>query len=211
MNINFAGHDFVLHPLGVLFWPEKSMLIVSDMHLEKGSHFARKGFFLPPYDTHETLARLMRALDIFQPARVLFLGDTFHDAGGYHRLPVEERKLFDHILEYEPIWITGNHDGDYAPAGFSAFRSLTISDVTFNHETVKDVSFEISGHYHPKVDILHKNARISRACFIEDGNRMIMPAFGSYTGGISVTDTMFKNILEKPRVYALGDKIYALK
>ena len=119
MKITFADHEFLLHPSGILFWPEKSMAIVSDLHLEKGSYFAQKGFFLPPYDTHETLERLHKALAVLTPKQILILGDTFHDAKGHGRLPAKERVLFDRLLHYAPFWITGNHDGDFVPEGFT--------------------------------------------------------------------------------------------
>ncbi len=186
------------------------MVIVSDLHLEKGSHFARRGFFLPPYDSLETLERLHRVMADLKPQQILILGDTFHDADGYNRLPVREMALFARLLDYNPLWITGNHDGAFVPEGFAAHNSLTLEGITFNHEAAEDVPFEISGHYHPKVDIVHKQARISRPCFIEDGNKMIIPAFGAYTGGLPVTHKAFKHILHEPRIYALGNKIYPL-
>jgi hypothetical protein len=210
MKISFAYHEFLLHPAGILFWPEKSMAIVSDLHLEKGSHFAQKGFFLPPYDTQETLERLHKTIADLKPRKILILGDTFHDAKGHARLPSQERALFDKLLGYNPIWITGNHDGDFVPQGFTAHQTFTLEGITFNHEATLDAAFEISGHFHPKVDIVHKRAFISRPCFIEDGNKMILPAFGAYTGGLPITHGSFTRILKNPRIYALGNKVYAL-
>lgn len=211
MKIDFGGHEFLLHPSGVLFWPEKSLVIVSDLHLEKGSHFALRGFFLPPYDTKETLIRLHSVLNELSAQKILVLGDTFHDVKGFFRLPAEERKLFDKLLRYEPIWIKGNHDGDFVPSGFKAFKSLVLGGLVFNHEAKAGTRLEISGHFHPKVEIVHKKARISRPCFIEDGNKMILPSFGAYTGGLPVTHASFRHILQNPRIYALGEKIYNIQ
>lgn len=210
MKIKFAGHTFLLHPSGVLFWPEKSMVIVSDLHLEKGSHYAKRGFFLPPYDTHETITRLLQAIASCKATHILVLGDTFHDADGYGRLPETEKKLFLKLLEFNPVWIFGNHDGEFVPPGFTAHKTFLLDGIIFNHEAEEGTDFEISGHYHPKIDIIHKRSRISRPCFIADGNKMILPAFGAYTGGLSITHEIFKRILKKPRIYALGKKIYTI-
>lgn len=210
MKISFGGHEFMLYPAGVLFWVEKSMLIVTDLHLEKGSHFAQKGYFLPPYDTRETLHRLHEIIQALTPRQILILGDTFHDVGGYARLELEERRLFDALLPYKPLWITGNHDGDFVPQGFSAYKSFIMEGITFNHQAEEKAQNEISGHYHPKVNILHKKTRISRACFIEDGNKMILPAFGAYTGGLCVSNPSIARHFTNPRLYAIGNKVYAL-
>ena len=210
MQVEFGGHTFLLHPSGVLHWPEKSLAIVSDLHLEKGSHFANRGFFLPPYDTQETLTRLHSVLNALNTRQILVLGDTFHDAKGYDRMPSEESGLFSKLLNYHPIWITGNHDGDFVPPGFKAFRSLVLGGIVFNHEAKEGMRLEISGHYHPKVDITHKQARISRPCFIEDGNKMILPSFGAYTGGLSITNPSIAAHFFNPRIYAIGNKIYLL-
>lgn len=211
MKVDFGGHKFLLHPSGVLFWPEKSLAIVSDLHLEKGSHFAQRGFFLPPYDTQETLRKLHSALDALSPRQILVLGDTFHDSEGFSRLPTLERSMFDQLLHYDPIWIMGNHDGDFVPEGFAVYKSLVMDGIIFHHEAKEGVPLEISGHYHPKVDIAHKNAFISRPCFIEDGNKMILPSFGAYTGGLSIADKSIARLFSNPRIYALGEKIYAVK
>jgi len=210
MIIPFGPHNFLLHHSGALYWPEKSMLIVSDLHLEKGSHFARRGFFLPPYDSLETLIKLNRTIDSFSPEKILLLGDCFHDVHGPLRLQKKERDLFASLLHYSPLWIRGNHDGGYVPEGFGAHDVLSIGGITFRHEASSDTEYEISGHFHPKVDIVHKGANISRRCFIENGKKMILPAFGAYTGGLSVKDQAISGIMgESTRTYILGEtKIY---
>lgn len=187
------------------------MAIVSDLHLEKGSHYARRGFFLPPHDTHETLERLHASLADLNARNILVLGDTFHDDHGYNRLSLQDRALFETLIEFNPIWIIGNHDGNFVPSGFTAHKSFLLDGIIFNHEAQPETSFEISGHYHPKIEIIHKKGRVSRRCFVEDGVRIILPAFGAYTGGLSITDKSFTQIINNPRIYALGEKIYALK
>ena len=213
MKITFGPQEFLLHPSGILYWPDQSLLVVSDLHLEKGSHLARRGFFLPPYDSHETLERLHTVIASLSPQKILLLGDCFHDPKGYERLPKKERALFDGLLSYNPIWINGNHDGDFVPSGFSAHDAYTLNGITFRHEATANGEQEISGHFHPKTDILHKGAIITRPCFIEDGTKMILPAFGAYTGGLTTAHPSIASLLNKNnRTYALGkDKVYALK
>ena len=213
MNVNFGGHQFQLHPSGVLFWPGQSTLVVSDLHLEKGSHMARKGFFLPPYDSHETLVRLHEVCLALSPRKIIFLGDSFHDAQGYTRLAREERRLFESLRVFDPVWIIGNHDKDFVPEGFQPYDEYVSEGITFRHEAVKGCPYEISGHYHPKAEIIHKGAFIARPCFIEDGMKLIMPSFGTYTGGLSVKDAAIATLLQaEARIYALGkDKVYAFQ
>lgn len=210
MKITFAGHDFLLHPSGTLFWPGQSLLVVSDVHLEKGSHFAERGFFLPPYDSHETLERLHKAIVELSPQRLLILGDCFHDKNGHARLPANERALFDSLLRYNPIWIVGNHDGDFVPEGFEAHEVFELNGISFRHEASMTSAPEISGHFHPKVDLLHKGAFISRPCFVEDGVKMILPSFGAYTGGLSIGhNSIARHFKTPPRAYIKGrDRIY---
>lgn len=210
MKITFAGHNFLLHPSGTLFWPEQSLLVVSDVHLEKGSHFAERGFFLPPYDSHETLERLHKTLLELSPKRLLILGDCFHDKKGHARLPKKERALFDELLSYSPIWIVGNHDGDFVPEGFDAYETFELGGISFRHEAAKDSGPEISGHFHPKIDLVHKGAFISRPCFVEDGVKMILPSFGAYTGGLSIGHkSIAQHFKTPPRTYIKGrDRIY---
>ena len=187
MIITFAGHEFTLHPSGVLHWPERELLIVSDLHLEKGSHFAQRGFFLPPYDSDETLQRLLAVTAVLAPKRIVLLGDSFHDAQGFQRLNDNARALFNELHCFDPVWVTGNHDGGFVPEGFEGCDDYTMDNITFRHEAQTGQGYEISGHYHPKADLVHKGARLSARCFIEDGRRMIMPSFGAYTGGLVVT------------------------
>lgn len=214
MNIRFGGQDMVLHHWGGLYWPSQNLLVVSDLHLEKGSHFARRGFFLPPYDSEETLVKLHALCNRYAPKRILLLGDSFHDANGYRRMNDKAKALFDDLRRYDPIWIRGNHDADFAPEGFEIRDDFILDAVRFVHEAAQDDGMpEISGHFHPKMDVHYKGSRISRRCFVEDGKRMIMPAMGAYAGGLSVTSApiaaLFKeafttHLLGENRVFSLG-------
>lgn len=213
MNITFGGHDFILHPSGVLYWPTEGLLVVSDLHLEKASHFAGRGYFLPPYDSHETLVRLYQSCAALSPRQILLLGDCFHDPEGHSRLPPAERGLFDQLRIYDPIWVVGNHDAGCNLPGFIMETAYERHGIVFRHEAeTPSHAPEISGHFHPKVDIEHKGAVISRRCFIEDGCRLILPSFGSYTGGLSVASKPLRDLfVNKPRIYALGEKrLYSL-
>ncbi len=139
----------------------------------------------------------------------MLLGDCFHDKSGHDRLPAAERGLFEQLKIYDPIWVIGNHDAGCNIPGFAMENEHQRGGIMFRHEAENKAGGtpEISGHYHPKVDVEHKGAIISRRCFIEDGKRMILPSFGSYTGGLSVTNPSIKDLfMEKPRVYALGEK-----
>ena len=214
MKIEFGHHEFILHASGTLLWPSQNMLVVSDLHLEKGSHFARRGYFLPPYDSHETLVRLLSVCQATDLHKVLILGDCFHDSLGYHRLGTEEIELFDKLRKFNPVWIKGNHDGDYVPEGFEAHAEHVIEGILFRHQAVKDEkNFEISGHYHPKITLKHKGGRIEKDCFIEDGRKLILPAFGAYTGGLDVSTPEIQSLFPRSFcAHALGaDKVVTLK
>jgi DNA ligase-associated metallophosphoesterase len=210
MNLDFYKHQFFLHPSGAMFWPLENLLVVADMHLEKGTHYAKRGYFLPPYDTRKTLARLLDILKFFNPSRIMILGDCFHDAHAYQRLGSEERAMFNSLLDYNPLWVKGNHDGDFVPEGFESHDNVEMHGLRFRHEAVPGDIAEISGHFHPKIELAHKGGYFSRPCFVEDGKKLFLPAFGAYTGGLSVADPAFRSLLgPDSRVHILGnEKIY---
>lgn len=184
-----------LQPLlaGALWWPGERTVIVADLHFEKGSstRVARNG--LPPYDTLETLARLAAVLKEKQVRRVVSLGDSFHDEGGPSRLPGEIRTELAALMRArEWIWIEGNHEGASAAAlGGQSMAELALGSLLFRHEAADDVPetmAELSGHYHPKAAVAVRGRRVSAPCFVHDSRRLILPAFGAYTGGLSVFD-----------------------
>src|SRR3982750_915791 len=122
--------------LGALYWREEGVLIVADLHLEKGSSFARRGQLLPPYDTAETLARLARLIARYAPRAVIALGDNFHDGGGPGRLSAPDRTtLVARQRGRDWIWIAGNHDPDPADGiGGTFTETLTLGALTFRHK-----------------------------------------------------------------------------
>lgn len=185
--IGLNGATLVAEASGALWWPDEGTLVVADLHLEKGSSFATRGVMLPPYDTLATLERLALAM---RPrlARVICLGDSFHDCDGPARLaPGDATRLKDLTALCEWIWVTGNHD-PALPAelgGRCVADALRLGPLVFRHiATAAPESGEVSGHYHPKAGIVLRGRRIGGPCFLHDGTRLVMPAFGAYAGGL---------------------------
>ncbi len=183
-----------LHPSGALWWPGERMLVVSDLHLEKGSAFARRGVLLPPYDTAATLARLASICAAFRPRTVLALGDSFHDDGGCARLHGDDRRTLRELMAGRNwIWLAGNHDPEPpADLGGACAARLVLNGFTFRHEPYEGPApGEIAGHLHPAAGVRRRGRYVRRRCFVSGGGRLIMPAFGAYTGGLDVTDAAF--------------------
>ena len=185
---------------GALYWPDRSILIVSDMHLEKGSSFAAKGIPLPPYDTAVTLKRLAALCAGYKPHSVLCLGDNFHDSNGLERMGQADRALLEKLIEtHNWIWIAGNHD-PYLPEDLSGRRTIeeTIGTLTFRHEASREAARgEISGHYHPSARVQTRQRYVSGRCFAYNNDKLIMPAFGALSGGLSVHDKAIRAVLGK--------------
>jgi DNA ligase-associated metallophosphoesterase len=214
--IHLAGERLMLDPMGALFWPEMRLLAVSDLHLEKGSSFARRGMLLPPWDTHATIDRLTLLLRRWSPVTVVALGDSFHDADGSGRLPpTEQQRLNTMTAAYRFLWVQGNHDPS-APSGIGGewVDSVAIGPIVFRHEAVfgTDVG-EIVGHHHPKATIPARSGSVCRPCFVFDGRRLMMPAFGAYTGGLDVRDPAISRLFPRGgRVFLLGkDRLFSFE
>ena len=194
-GIEVAGVAFVGDPLGALYWPEQGLLAVADLHLEKGSSYAARGVLLPPYDTAATLARLARLIARYAPRLVVALGDSFHDNEGPARVAAGDLATLRSLQRGRDwIWIAGNHDPQPGPGiGGSFAATLACDPIVFRHEPSRSVG-EIAGHLHPSARIAWRGHAIVRRCFAADGNRIVMPAFGAYTGGLNVLDYAFANI-----------------
>jgi DNA ligase-associated metallophosphoesterase len=211
--VAIAGVSLIADPEGALYWPEQGVLVVADLHLEKGSSFAARGVLLPPYDTAATLARLARLVTHYAPRCLIALGDSFHDGGGPARLGDADREALA-IMQRgrEWIWITGNHDPEPAEGiGGTFSETMTIGGLTFRHLPT-GVAGEIGGHLHPCARVAHRGRAVSRRCFAADATRMIMPAFGAYTGGLNIRDAMFADVFGTLAFTAhlLGeDRLYA--
>ena len=193
---------------GALFWEEQRLLVVSDLHLEKGSSFAARGVLLPPYDTVATLSRLAAVIARHDPRMVIALGDSFHDRNAHHRLSQPDRDALTAMqVRRDWIWISGNHDPALpSDLGGVVASEVAIGPIAFRHEPT-GASGEIAGHLHPKARVSTRGRSTERRCFASDGERAVMPAFGAYTGGLNIRDAAFAKIFGSPGFLAhvLGD------
>jgi len=206
--IRLNGAELFAEASGALWWPDEGTLIVADLHFEKGSSFAASGQFLPPYDTAETLLRLGDAMHKAGLRRVICLGDSFHDRGAAARLGGEDAARLRRMTDgCDWVWIAGNHD-PHPPdhlGGRVVADELRIGPVTFRHIARQDATHgEISGHYHPQAAIRVRGRRLGGPCFIHDARRLVMPAFGAYTGGLDVDDDALRALFPgEPSVHLL--------
>ena len=190
-KLRINGVDLTADLTGAVFWPNQRTLAVADLHLEKGSAFAERGQLLPPYDTAAALRALADAIALYRPARVICLGDSFHDERAAERLAAADAERLQALTAaHDWIWIRGNHDP--APPrdwGGRVDTEVTLGALTFRHQAESGrPAGEISGHYHPKASVRVRVRRITGRCFVSDGRRLVLPAFGAYTGGLDVLD-----------------------
>ena len=190
-----AGISFTADLSGALFWEDERLLVVSDLHLEKGSSFAMRGVLLPPYDTVATLGRLAAVIARFDPRTVIALGDSFHDSQAHERLSAPDREALSAVqVRRDWIWISGNHDPALpSDLGGVVAEEVAMGEIVFRHEPTGAFG-EIAGHLHPKARVSTRGRSIERRCFASDGARMVMPAFGAYAGGLSIRDRAFARI-----------------
>ncbi|QKV19331.1 ligase-associated DNA damage response endonuclease PdeM [Oricola thermophila] len=212
--LDYAGGELLLDPAGVAWFPRDRILVVSDLHLEKGSSFARNRIYLPPYDTPATLARLARVVDRYAPATIVSLGDSFHDDEASARLTAEAVDTIATIARgRDMIWVTGNHDPS-PPANVPGrpVDMLAFGRIVFRHvPNPAESGHEICGHLHPCARIAGRGRTVRRPCFASDGTRLVMPAFGAFTGGLNVRDDAFAGLFDQSRfrAYMLGnERIY---
>ncbi|CCE07486.1 conserved hypothetical protein [Bradyrhizobium sp. STM 3843] len=206
-DLHLGDQSFVTDLSGALWWDEERLLIVSDLHLEKGSSFAARGTLLPPFDTAATLGRLAAVVARYNPRRVIALGDSFHDRDAHTRLSGDDRACIASLqVGRDWLWIAGNHDPAPDNVGGSVASEIAIGAVVFRHEPT-GARGEIAGHLHPKARVATRARTVERRCFVSDGERAIMPAFGAYAGGLSVRDAAFARIFPKRSFIAhvLGD------
>ncbi|MBX9452728.1 MAG: ligase-associated DNA damage response endonuclease PdeM [Mesorhizobium sp.] len=203
--IAIAGEVALCDPRGALFFPDMRLLVVSDLHLEKGSAFARRGRLLPPYDTGATLDLLDTVIADHRPATVISLGDSFHDGFGAERMPsIYRDRLLSLMAGREWIWVAGNHDPD-APADLPGVVAgeLALGDLRFRHEPLAGAEpGEIAGHLHPGAVVVQRGRAVRRRCFATDGERLVMPAFGAYTGSLNVLDKAYQGLFRWERFFA---------
>lgn len=184
-------------PDGALWIAESKTLIVSDLHLEKGSAFALRGQMLPPYDTHAALMKLTNLMLRLQPEIIVSLGDSFHDSGGPARMDAKDRALLQLLMSRcDWVWVEGNHDGR-APEtlGGALHETLHLGSLVLRHHPTEAAApGEIAGHLHPCARVVGRGRSVRRRCFATDGARLVMPAFGAFTGGLNVCDKAYANI-----------------
>lgn len=214
--ISLCGVRVLCDPEGALWLPSHDTLVLSDLHFEKASHFARAGYLVPPYDTGRTLDVVERAVARRRPALIVSLGDAFHDGGGPSRMaPADRERLAALMSGRDWLWIRGNHDPslDDAMDGEEA-DGLELGPLRLVHEpTQGPAPGEIAGHLHPVARLGRGRRPVRRPCFASDGERLVMPAMGAFTGGLSVCAAPFRPVLERRRMIAhmLGeDRVYSV-
>jgi len=183
---------------GALWLPDERTLVVADLHLEKGSAYAARGIFLPPYDSTATLERLATAIHRHEPARIIALGDSFHDRGAEVRLCADNRARLKALQAGRDwIWVTGNHDPQISGAmGGNTAATVDLRGVTLRHEPdERETGFEIAGHLHPAAKVRMRGRALRRRCFALSPQRCVMPAMGAYAGGLNLRDAAFGPLL----------------
>lgn len=213
--VTLNGEALQLTAEGALFRPACRTLVVADLHFEKGSAMAARSRRLaPPYDTAATLERLARIMRRLRPKRVVALGDSFHDLAGPDRLGGAERRRIRALTSaVDWIWVEGNHDpAPPSDLGGAGVAELALGALTLRHAPKSGAApGEVAGHLHPKASVATSARRVSGFCFVTDGRRLVMPAFGAYTGGLDVGDPAFRGLFRKGfRVFLLGkERLYA--
>ncbi len=215
-DVVVAGIALVADCAGALYWPEEGLLVVADLHLEKGSSYATRGVLLPPYDTAATLAKLGALVARYAPKFVVALGDSFHDGGGPERVSQNDRAMLGSLQRGRDwIWIAGNHDPEpVRDLGGVSAAMFGVGPLVFRHAPEREpTDGEIAGHLHPVARVSGRGRTVSRRCFASDGKRMVMPAFGAYTGGLNIRNAAFADVFGtlKFTAHMLGEaRLYAI-
>lgn len=187
---SFGGHEFHALRSGALFWPARRALIVADLHFEKASWFAALGQMLPPYDTLATLADLEAHAEGCDAREIWCLGDSFHDSAGAARLTARARAGLGRLTAATRfVWITGNHDRLLADdLGGVVLTEAVVDGLVLRHEAeTGERRPELSGHFHPKLRVTVRGRQVARRCFVVSPAKLILPAFGSLTGGLDAS------------------------
>ena len=208
-----AENELVAMPSGALWWPAQSILCVSDLHFGKSNRLARKGHsWMPPYENQDTLLRLEKDLDTTNTKKIICLGDSFDDNEASRSLPPDEVLWITRMQAgKEWVWISGNHDPSPKNLGGSFLQSLKIEKLNFQHIANAEKCCEISGHYHPKIKVKLQGQSFTKHCFLVDENRVIMPAYGTYTGGLYCNSEPLRSIMQKKAIALMtGKKVYPI-
>ncbi len=216
-HITFGGESVILDGRGIAYLPDRALLVVADLHLEKGSRIGGRSAPIPPLDTIDTLTRLEACIAAYRPATVVCLGDSFHDGAALARIDSRDRARLERMCvgRQRWVWISGNHDP--TPAGGlpgEVASSLAAGSLVLKHipDTVREKP-QIAGHYHPKVSLRTKGLKVSGRCFLAGRDLLILPAFGAYTGGLSCTAATLRDLFapEIPGKFIIfNQKIWAV-
>ncbi len=211
-QVSVNGEALVLTTAGALWRAIDETLVVSDLHFEKGSNLAARGSLLPPYDTRTTLRRVATLMKTLKPRRVISLGDAFHDREAEARMDRDDADMLSSLTTAADwIWVLGNHDPE-PPARFAGAveTAVRIGGLFFRHEPeVRAEAGEIAGHLHPVAKVRTESRTLRRRCFVTDGARLVMPAFGAYAGGLNVLDEAFAPLFGEFAAHVLGgDGVY---
>lgn len=199
-TLKLGRRTLVARASGALWWAEERLLAFADLHLEKGSSYAAHGALLPPYDTRDTLLRMTAEIDRLEPATIVCLGDSFHDLGAWARMHREDAALLAALAHRRRwVWIAGNHDAALPPSlPGEAADALAFGGLVLRHQAEgAAVENEISGHFHPKVSVHARGKVVVRRAFLEDGRRLVMPAFGAYAGGLDAADPALRGLFPR--------------
>jgi len=213
--LEIHGQAVTTRVSGALWLAEERTLVAGDLHFEKGSAYGARGQLLPPFDTLATLGRLEAEVAALSPRRLVLMGDSFHDTGAIDRLATEARTRLRGLGErIELVWLAGNHDPS-PPVGLPGVVAETLAIGTLNMTHAPHpglVDGEVAGHLHPVATVKGTGGRVRRRCFLTDGRRMILPAFGAYAGGLNVFDPAFDRLFAAPpTALILGDdRIHAV-
>jgi hypothetical protein len=216
LRVGLASGEVMLRASGALWLAREGALVVADLHLEKGSSYAARGQMLPPYDTRETLDRLEAEVSALEARIVVLLGDTFHDRKSEARIAsADADRLRALAAGRSLVWVVGNHDADGPQAlPGEVVGEVSLAGLTLRHEPRAGAApGEAAGHLHPAAKVRAVRGTVRRRCFVTDGERVILPAFGAYAGGLNVRDQAFAGLFARPplagalgkaRVHAIG-------
>lgn len=205
-----AGTEACFRRSGALWIESEATLVAADLHFEKGSAYASRGQLLPPYDTAATLGRLEAEITALSPRVVVLLGDSFHDSRATQRLaPSDALRIAALARGRTLVWIVGNHDREGLDGlDGEVAETVGVATLALRHDPVEGPApGEVSGHLHPCAKVRGPGGTIRRRCFLSDGDRLILPAFGAYAGGLNARDAAFAGLFARaPIAAALGER-----
>ena len=187
MLTQIAEHKLELLPEKAIWWKERQLLMLADLHLGKANHFRKAGVPLPHAPNQTNLEKLITLLQVWSPDRVMFLGDLFHSH--YN----SEWESFGQVLSNFPQMkfelIQGNHDimsdYQYEKINLKVHKTpLAVENFILSHEPLEDFTgYNLAGHIHPGVRMRGRGRQSLRLpCFFFGKSQGLLPAFGALTG-----------------------------